>query len=295
MFGEIKSWCDWVVKRCDKVIKWFDKIKNYVRKHFGACVGTFAIMMVIIAVCNVIFGVTPEAGRKYWYQDNGHFPWIGISAAAAGIGIFIQAIDNKRKIRLELIIKNHNNWIEMMKPKVVEFLNAGDQYRDTVIEGSSVYEDRAQQYIARRAALKPGEDMNRNRAAATAEYQMEVTERVKQVTYRFQKVTDELKINLEPKSIGTNVDNERSELETAIEEYHEALELFVKSSFSNVSSSNVNLEEALEEINNAVRENMESACGEVNDKRLKVLEKFGLLIDQITKHDLETMNYKSNQ
>lgn len=79
------------------------------------------IVLVIIVAWNLI--KHPSWQTFLFVTDNGRFQWLGLSAAAAGIGLLINAIDNRRKLKADLISKSRIAWIAETKHLLSEFLS----------------------------------------------------------------------------------------------------------------------------------------------------------------------------
>lgn len=101
-------------------VKKYKKWKAHHRYTFYFWEYIAIIGLVIIIACQL--AKHPNWQIFLFVTDNGRFQWLGLSAAAAGIGLLINAIDNRRKFRADLISKSRIAWIPDTKKLLSEFL-----------------------------------------------------------------------------------------------------------------------------------------------------------------------------
>ncbi len=129
-----------------------EKIKKIAHEHIGMFLGILALIAISIAICVGIYSVTPIAGRKYWYEDNGHFPWVGVSAFLAGIGLILNAMQNRRKFKADLISKSRLELMKEGRKKISSFSALeSSRYKDKLdVETSRLYVELAPDFESKK-------------------------------------------------------------------------------------------------------------------------------------------------
>lgn len=132
-----------------------EKIKKIAHEHIGMILGIFAVIAVFIAICVGIYSATPTAGREYWYEDNGHFPWVGVSAFLAGIGLILNSIQNRRKFKADLVSKSRIEFMKEARENISTFYALQySRYKDTLnVEIERLYAELAPNYEIRKEHL----------------------------------------------------------------------------------------------------------------------------------------------
>lgn len=98
---------------------WFKDMTKILtdRKHI------ILLLVLIIMVATVTAILLNHEWQVFLFTTNeNRFQWVGITAAAAGIGICINAIQARKKYKADLISKSRIDWIAQTKPVLSEFM-----------------------------------------------------------------------------------------------------------------------------------------------------------------------------
>lgn len=82
----------------------------------------------------VIFALLPEPWRKYWYEDNGHFPWVGISVFIAAIGFIGNQIWERKKLNADIKSKSRIEWMVTVRDLLASYTTDSERLYSTMID-----------------------------------------------------------------------------------------------------------------------------------------------------------------
>lgn len=79
-------------------------------------------IIAIIILLTFLFFILPIPWRKYWYEDNGHFPWVGISAFIAAIGFIRNQMWERKKLNADIKSKSRIEWMVTVRDLLAHFM-----------------------------------------------------------------------------------------------------------------------------------------------------------------------------
>lgn len=135
-----------------------DKIEKY-KELFRKLLNYIWIILIIGLVIFAIYIYNDKLFNNMMFyflstggygKDGSHFQWVGLSVFFAAVGLFINALDNKRKIRLEVLSKNKVEWLKevrnifsnyFLKSQEIDRLE-NENYGDVILETENTdYDD----------------------------------------------------------------------------------------------------------------------------------------------------------
>lgn len=96
--------------------------------------GYWKVALILIILLSIICYFLPAPWRRYWYEDNGHFPWVGISAFIAAIGFIGNQIWEHRKLNADVKSKTEINRINLMRDLLANYLTDSERFDGTITE-----------------------------------------------------------------------------------------------------------------------------------------------------------------
>lgn len=111
--------------------KLWDSFKKSLIKNKGYWQITLIFIVLLVGVLSVIFCNLPTPCKKYWYEDNGHFPWVGVSVFIAAIGFLGNQIWERKKLNADIKSKSRIEWMVTVRNLLANFLaDAEDIYSE---------------------------------------------------------------------------------------------------------------------------------------------------------------------
>ncbi|MDF8375168.1 hypothetical protein G9401_06180 [Weissella paramesenteroides] len=92
------------------------------------------LIIVIFFLLIAIFLILPIPWQKYWYEDNGHFPWIGVSAFIAAIGFIDNQRWERKKLNADIKSKSRINWMVTVRDLLASYTTDSERLYSTMIE-----------------------------------------------------------------------------------------------------------------------------------------------------------------
>lgn len=106
--------------------QWFVDVKKCILNHQHVIMYLVLLVMVAFVSANLF----SASWRNFLFvTDKGKFQWVGVSAAGAGLGLVINAIDNRKKIKADLVSKSRITWISSMRDLCAEYAACAREYK----------------------------------------------------------------------------------------------------------------------------------------------------------------------
>lgn len=84
--------------------------------------GYWKVALILIILLSIICYFLPAPWRRYWYEDNGHFPWVGISVFIAAVGFFGNQIWERKKLNADIKSKSRIEWMVTVRDLLANFM-----------------------------------------------------------------------------------------------------------------------------------------------------------------------------
>lgn len=102
--------------------KLWDTFKKSLTKNKGYWQIALIFIILLVGVLSVIFYNLPTPWKKYWYEDNGHFPWVGVSVFIAAIGFLGNQIWERKKLNADIKSKSRIEWMITVRNLLAHFM-----------------------------------------------------------------------------------------------------------------------------------------------------------------------------
>lgn len=114
--------------------KLWDSFKKSSTKNKGYWQVALIFIVILVGVLSAIFCNLPTPWKKYWYEDNGHFPWIGVSAFIAAIGFIDNQRWERKKLNADIKSKSRINWMVTVRDLLASYTTDSERLYSTMIE-----------------------------------------------------------------------------------------------------------------------------------------------------------------
>lgn len=104
-----------------KIQRCFLDVKQWILDHRHVIMGVGLLMLFALGGMTIF---RPDWQTFLFVTDKGRFQWVGLSAAAAGIGLVVNSIQAKRKFKADLISKSRIDWIKETQKEVAKFIQS---------------------------------------------------------------------------------------------------------------------------------------------------------------------------
>lgn len=120
--------------------KLWDSFKKSLTKNKGYWQIALIFIVLLVGVLSVIFCNLPTPWKKYWYEDNGHFPWVGVSVLIAAIGFLGNQIWERKKLNADIKSKSRIEWMVTVRDLLAHFMVESEKIYTTLsdVAGSTV-------------------------------------------------------------------------------------------------------------------------------------------------------------
>lgn len=120
--------------------KLWDSFKKSLTKNKGYWQISLIFIVLLVGVLSVIFCNLPTPWKKYWYEDNGHFPWVGVSVFIAAIGFLGNQIWERKKLNADIKSKSRIEWMVTVRDLLAHFMVESEKIYTTLsdVAGSTV-------------------------------------------------------------------------------------------------------------------------------------------------------------
>lgn len=114
--------------------KLWDSFKKSLIKNKGYWQITLIFIVLLVGVLSVIFCNLPTPWKKYWYEDNGHFPWVGVSVFIAAIGFLGNQIWERKKLNADIKSKSRIEWMVTVRDLLASYTTDSERLYSTMID-----------------------------------------------------------------------------------------------------------------------------------------------------------------